>query len=277
MPPWPTLGDPSVLRAPLEVTESVDRLVLAQGPSTLFRVAAVLLVLFGVFCAVAFVGMLLGSQTQRLTCDRAAGTCEMNGHALVPLADVSGVELRRQHTSGGRSESYTDYHVTLLLRDGTKKDASFQGARSDRSIAEYQAAVDATARFLADATAARLDTTFVYRASPGEYVRMGIFVGFLVPMLWFVLSLWVNVRVTFDRQAGTVTAVSRPLLASGRERQLRTADVTAIVDEQSLAGHPVRLELADGSRVTVLFTKEARTALVTQLREFTGKQGYESR
>jgi len=133
------------------------------------------------FSALFVCGMLFGSQAQRLVCDRHNGSCEVNGVRLVYVDEIKGAELR---TYWMRSSGHFKM-VTLVLRDGRRVDASTQGAQSDRSVAEYAAAVDAIRKFLADPTAPRLDVTYTYRASLGEKIFSVI--GFVV--LLFVALL----------------------------------------------------------------------------------------
>lgn len=154
-----------------------------MGKPTLLVRAGYWVALFCVLFAALFVGgMFFGSQAQRLVCDRQKNSCELNGVSLVAVDRVKGAELR---TFWMRSSGHFKM-VTLILTDGKRLDASTQGAQSDRSVAEYAAAVDAIRAFVADPAAARLDVTYTYRASLGE--KIFSIIGFVV--LVFVALLF---------------------------------------------------------------------------------------
>ncbi len=256
-------GGSSWFRGSLELQQSVDRIVLEQGPSTLLKIAmytSPLLIVLGVyFCYAAF----FVAKTTTFTCDRASGKCELDGksEAVPSLSKIVGVELENQH----RDRQGDFKFIKLVLGDGGKQYLSNDGAQRAEVVAEYRAAVDAIQAFLADPSRPKLETSWTYRASTWEKVYN---VGMLVGALFFmavVLGL-ANTRIyTFER--GKVTLRDhRPVFGTSR-RELAANEIARVTD-----GPAIELVLTDGSKVPILTGEDERAgAIVEQARKLLGK------
>jgi hypothetical protein len=216
---FPLLRDASAWRRPIEIGDDGGRLVLEQRPTLAMRAAVWLLICTCAFMALFVGGMFFGSQAQRLVCDRGNGACELNGRSLVAVDQVKGAELG---TYWNRSSGHFKT-VTLLLRDGSKLDAITQGAQSDRSVAEYRAAVEAIRGFVADPARPRLDVTYTYRASVGE--KIFSLVGFVVISfaVWIVVATTRRHRWLFD--AGELVVTSKPLFGRATTSRIPLAQI----------------------------------------------------
>jgi hypothetical protein len=262
---WPIMGGASWWRAPIALADGVDRLVLTQGPTWIFKIVVFGVAFIGLFGAVATVGLLFGSQPTRLVCDRTAGTCTQNGIALVPLAEIAGVELRKYHVT----KQGDFYAVALQLGDGSTRDVGGQGAQSPRSIAEYRASVEAMRAFLANPGQARLDTTFTYYASVWERVRMVVLSVMFLPIA--VLLIFMTSTTSYTFAGGKIVASTTGPLRSASTEVLPFARVTAIADHLHAGRRQIALVLDDGSRLLLVDAADAPEALVGRLRQLLGK------
>ena len=275
MDAWPVMGDGSFLQRPIQIQAGVDQLVLSQGPTTLLQIAVWAMLFLAVFGGIAAFGLMFGTQTQRLVCDRATATCQLNDRPLTPLARITGAELRRTWSRANG----TFYEVVLVLADGTRLDACTQSAQSDPSVAEYQATVDALRAFLAHPSEGRLDRSFVYRASLQEKLLMAIRTLVMVGIAAVLIFLWSRSSYTFDRKSCKMTATIKRFLVPAKTREIGFDRIVAIGDRRNEAGRGVDVRLADGSRIPLLFArKEAVTdSLLAQLQEILGKSVEERR
>jgi len=256
-------GGSSWFRGSLDIQSGVDRLVLVQGPSTFVKIATygfALLLVIGVWLCYR---TLFTTQTTTFTCDRASGKCELDGDSrnLPALADIASAELDTSHENRQGDFRW----VTLVKKDGTKKNISPQGAQLESVVAEYKASVEAIQKFLADPSAPKLETKFTYRASLAEkvYIVMTFAGGLLV--MGALLILWNTRTFTFDKSSGKATLVdSRPLFG-GNERDVAFDKITSIA-----SGTSVELVLADNSKVAVASGDDI-ASIADKLHELTGK------
>src|SRR5258706_10985619 len=137
-----------MFQGPIEIQQSIGKLVITQGPSNLIRFITYGWPLIILIAAIVSYSRFFGSKTTKLTCVRATKSCELSGGSRrsLSLDDIKGVELENyyQHKDGDFKA------VTVLLKDGTKERLSPNGAREESSVAEYRAAVEAIRSFLDD-------------------------------------------------------------------------------------------------------------------------------
>jgi len=247
---WPVLGDPSLLRRAIRIEAGDDRLVLSQSPSLVLGLATWTLLALVAFGALAAGGILFGSQTQRLVCDRTAGSFELNGRPLAPLPQVTGAELRRTWT---RSDG-TFYTLVLVLADHTEREACIQSVQSDDSVAEYKAVAGAVRTFLADPSQKHFDATYAYRASLQEkilmIVRTAVMAG-IASLLWLLHE---RVRYSFDRKSGRVMASSKRLLLPARKWDLGFDRIAAVSESRSGPLQKIELRLVEGAGVPIFLS-----------------------
>jgi hypothetical protein len=243
-------GGTSWFRGSLEIQQSVDRLMLSQGPSTVMRIALYawpLVVLLGAFLCYR---TLFTSQTSTFTCERASGKCRLDGNDAPALADIKGVELDTTY----RGKEGRFYYPTLLLRDGGKFQLTQQGAQKDSVIADYRATVKAIEGFLGGSEP-RLETSFTYRAGTWEKVySVGTLAGSAL-LMFVILGMAMTRTYTFDKAARKIELVDHRPLLGDKTRELAFGEVT--LDHQ---GQAVELVLKDNSRVMILDQDEGNVA-----------------
>jgi len=243
-------GGTSWFRGSLEIQQSVDRLVLSQGPSTLVRIvlyAWPLVVLLGAFLCYR---TLFTSQTSTFTCDRASGKCQLNGNDAPALANIKGVELDTTY----RGKEGRFYYPTLLLKDGGKFMLTQQGAQKESVIADYRATVKTIEGFLGGSEP-RLETSFTYSASTWEKVySVGTLAGGAL-LMFVILGLAMTRTYTFDKTARKIELVDHRPLLGDKTRELAFGEVS--LEHQ---GEAVELVLNDKSRVTILERDEDNVA-----------------
>jgi len=224
-----------LLQSPIQIEETADRVVATLRPMRLVRIAALALLAFCAFDAQSVYDMLFGSHSQHLVCDRHTGRCELNGDEIAIVDELKDAELstdsmhRSGHFAGGSKI------VTLILRNGTRPDASTQGAQSARSIAEYRAVVQAIRAFIADRAQPRLDLTYVYRPSLYEKIWAVFFFFVLAFITALVVRAWRTRHVVIDRATGHAVITSRPLLRRATTQERTIADSAGLSAAQLVA------------------------------------------
>lgn len=269
MDSWPVLGDRSFLQGPVQMQEGGDTLTLSQRPTLFLRLLTWGVLFLTAFGSLATGGMMLGDQAQQLVCDRGDGTFRLNGNPVAPLADVAGAELQKNWS---RAEGHS-YKVVLILKDGTRRDACFQSAQSDASVAEYQAMVDAVRKFLADPSQRRLDRTFIYRAGVMEIVLMVFRTLVMIAVAAVLIRLGRRHGYAFDRKAGRMSATIKGFLGRTRRNEAGFDQVAAVEDRQGGAIRGIALRFVDGSRVPIWLGRAGAVpgTLPAQLGEILGK------
>ena len=263
---WPTLGEHGSIR----VRQGTDELVLSERPRLRFLVGFVLVALVAAPIVGGGCASLFATNSQHLICDRQRDTCERDAVAIAPLHDVAGAELteRAVRSSGGRVALGYFKSVTLVLRDGTRKNASGAEVQAASSVAEYQAAVDGIRAFLANPSQPRLETTFTYRPSWSE--RIYTVVTMMLPFCFVLalLSMWPGSSYTFVQ--GMMIGKHGKRFGKKLTYELATDEIAVIGDRD---GRAVDLQLGDGSRILLAHLRHGRlpAALLPSLQKALGK------
>ena len=267
----------SALQAPLAITQSPDRLVLAQHPRAALK-AVTYGWLFVVVCTV-FVGYndLFTQLPTTLRCDRATGVCTLEQwggeHPLPPLGQIRGAELVREF-HGGRGGEGTVYELMLNLADGSKTEISPMGAQADAVLDEYRASLEAIRTFLGNPSQPSLSTSFIYRASLGAKIRDALAFVFVLVFLAFFLALFATQSYSFSRSGGAVLS-SRLFGVAVAKGKLRLDEVVAIRHREDPGMQSISLRLSDGSEVGILTADAAGSgvaqAVLAQLQQILDK------
>jgi hypothetical protein len=262
---WPTIGD----RGAIKVLAGDDELVLSERPRLWLLLAFVLVALLAAPMVVGGLSGLVAYYPQHLVCDRTRDICERDDVPIAPLHDVASVELTERAVRSGRTALGYFKSVTLVLHDGTRKNASDAEAQADSSVAEYSAAVDAIRAFLSDPSQQRVETTFTYRPSWSE--RLYSAIGSMTPVC-FVLalfSLWPGSSYTFIPVQGTIIAKNGKRFGKKLTFELPMDEIANIGDR----GRAVDLELLDGSRILLARVRHGRlpAMLLPTLQKVLGK------
>ena len=263
---WPTLGDHGAIK----VRAGDDELVLLERPRLLYLIALGLVALVALPIFLGGVVSLFATHSQHLVCDRHRDVCERDGVAIALLHDVSGAELteRAVRSGGGRYAMGYFKSVTLVLRDGSRKNASDAEVQSDASVAEYRAAVDAIRAFLANPSQQRFETTFTYRPSWSE--RIYTVCTCTLPLLFVMslLALWPASSYTFVQ--GTMSAKNGKRFGKKLTYQLPIEEIAVIGDRD---GRGIDLQLGDGSRILLAHVRHGHLpkALLPAVEKALGK------
>jgi hypothetical protein len=260
-------GGSSWFRGSLDIQQSVDGLVLTQGPSTFVKIVTFAWPLALLLGAWLCYNVWFVARTTTFTCDRGTGKCAIDGEtaAMPALADITGAELEKTHRNGQGDF----YWVKLTLKEGRNKYVSHDGAQRNDVVAQYRATVEAIQGFLSDTSKQELETSFMYRSSTWEKVYAGFTTGGGLVLMLFLLVMF-NTR-TFTLERGKLTmSDSRPLF--GTKSEEITADKIAAVVDRKDDGRVIELKLSDGKTVTILSgDDQAADQVVKQAHELLGK------
>lgn len=245
-------------------------IVLVQKTRLWFRAGVCLWTLIVLLGTLMIYSMLFGSTTIRFTCDRAAGTCEIDGRTRdVPrLADIVSAKMDRDFNR----RDGVNWGIDLVTREGKPYAIDAQRAIDGAVVAEYRATVKTINAFLATPAQKTLDTSFTYRAGVWEKIQSLVMEFSAIVILIAGYSLWT--KTTYIFEPDRVTLVRRWAIESTTE-ELAAVNIARITNRSAIDGRHLELQLHDRGRFTVVQTSRENTvdmkALGEELSECLGK------
>ncbi|HEY3741546.1 MAG TPA: hypothetical protein VGL53_16955 [Bryobacteraceae bacterium] len=250
----------NLLAAPMEIHKETGRIVLSQKTRLWFRAAVCLWGTVVFLMPFIIYSELFSSETTRITCDRGAGECAVDGRTKdVPrLTGLKRAEMDRDYNR----RDGVNYGINLVDSNGKKYSIEQQRAIKASVIADYRSAVKIINAFLADPNQQKLDISFTYRAGLWEIFQSFFYLMFGAGTLFVAALLWTRRTCTFESGKASI-AVNRPFRHSRRE--IAGYQITALSTRQVLNRRLVELKLNDGSNLPIVDASQTDGPSVDQL------------
>ena len=250
----------SLLRCPAKIRRKKGRIVVLQKTRLWFRAAVCVWALVVLMTPFMIYSELFGATVVRFRCDRAAGTCAIDGRTrdVPPPADIVRAEMDRAFNR----RDGVNWGINLVTRDGKKYAIDEQRGIADAVVADYRNAVGAINAYLANPAQKVLDISFTYRASLGEKAQSFFYLLFGVGTLLIMGARWDKTTYVFE--PGRVTFATRSLFQRTTEH-IPADRIVGIVDRAANDGRFLDLKLAGGERIGLVRAGAGRSPALADL------------